>query len=168
MRLNAECLPLEGENLMSFAVLAELTPIHGRGGGPVNATTIWRWATVGVIGRDGNRRYLEAVKIGRCWRSSLEAMERFCETPIATAERARSLAALLARIAADPAAGDWQLAAAELLAGGETTTPLRRGPQRRRGTESRRTIPQSGAGVQNSPAKPKPKTKMRKSPRKSR
>jgi Protein of unknown function (DUF1580) len=65
------------EQTMSFANAATILP-PCRGGKPPHPSTIFRWASRGVIGPGGARIRLEAVRLGATWITSAEAIERFC------------------------------------------------------------------------------------------
>lgn len=43
------------------------------------ATKVRRWMTIGIEGRDGSRYYLEGVKIGGEFWTSVEAFQRFLD-----------------------------------------------------------------------------------------
>jgi hypothetical protein len=64
------------ETLRPFAEAARRLPAL-RGGKPVHATTLWRWATRGVRGRRGATIRLETLKVGGTTCTSDEALARF-------------------------------------------------------------------------------------------
>ena len=64
------------EKLRSFAEAAQRLPALRRGK-PVNPSTVWRWTTRGVRGRDGLLVRLEAIKVGGTCCTSDEALQRF-------------------------------------------------------------------------------------------
>jgi hypothetical protein len=54
-----------------------------RAGRPVNPSTVFRWATLGVSRAGGARLRLEAARVGGRWLTSVQAIERFirAQTP---------------------------------------------------------------------------------------
>ncbi len=65
----------------SVLLLPEVPEVVGanRFGRRLSRGSPWRWATMGLRGPDGSRVRLEAVKLGRDWFTSREAVERFVE-----------------------------------------------------------------------------------------
>jgi hypothetical protein len=64
------------ESVLSLAQGARIVP-SGRSSGRRSPTTIWRWIRQGALTPDGRRVYLQALKVGSQWVTSLQAMERF-------------------------------------------------------------------------------------------
>lgn len=64
------------ENYMSLAKVSKLLP-RVRGNKPPHPNTLYRWATVGLKARSGQRVYLETEFVGGTRVTSLEALERF-------------------------------------------------------------------------------------------
>ena len=75
---------MDGEQLYSLAAIAVAIPGH-RGNAHANAATVFRWVTKGVRTATGEVVRLEAVRLGTAWRSSHEAVARFCERLTAAA-----------------------------------------------------------------------------------
>jgi hypothetical protein len=71
-------MSLLNETTVSFSAAARTLPKR-RSDRPTSPVTLWRWHTAGVRGHDGRRVYLEAVKIGSVWVTSLESLHRFIE-----------------------------------------------------------------------------------------
>jgi hypothetical protein len=69
---------LEGERLLSLPKAAARFPGH-RGGEQLHHSTLFRWVTSGVKATTGEMVRLEAIRLGRRWVTSLEAIGRFCE-----------------------------------------------------------------------------------------
>lgn len=67
--------PLD-EQTFGFAEAARMLP-SGRGGRPIAPQTLARWASTGTKGPDGQRRRLQAWRLGGRWVTSREAIERF-------------------------------------------------------------------------------------------
>ena len=61
---------------VSFPQAARLLP-PGRGGRPVHPSCLWRWATEGARGPDGQRIRLEAARLGARTLTSKTALSRF-------------------------------------------------------------------------------------------
>lgn len=53
--------------------------LPGRGGKPLHPSTLQRHIVEGAKTRSGNRIYLEAVRFGNQWLTSLEAIDRFMQ-----------------------------------------------------------------------------------------
>lgn len=70
--------PILSESVLSLAAAAKLLP-PVREGRPINPATIHRWVRSGVRGPDGKRIYLEGVRVGGCWATSREAIQRFTD-----------------------------------------------------------------------------------------
>jgi hypothetical protein len=68
---------MNGEKLYSFSALAPHVPGY-RANAHANASTLFRWATKGVKTARGGMVKLEAVRVGTAWKSSFEAIGRFC------------------------------------------------------------------------------------------
>jgi hypothetical protein len=66
---------LSGDGL-SFAEAARLLP-RLRGGRPISAATVWRWALKGIELPSGQRLRLAAVRIGAHFSTSRAALNRF-------------------------------------------------------------------------------------------
>jgi hypothetical protein len=64
--------------------------IPGRGGRPLNFSTVWRWVLKGCRGPDGAMVRLRAARIGGRWLTSQQALQEFLEalTPQLDAEPA--------------------------------------------------------------------------------
>jgi hypothetical protein len=50
-----------------------------RGGKPVHFSTLLRWVLQGVKAPGGGRVKLEALRVGNCWCTSAQAVQRFVE-----------------------------------------------------------------------------------------
>ena len=74
---------LNGERLLSFSAIAPKIPGH-RGNSHVNASTLFRWATKGLL-VNGTLIKLEAVRLGSSWKTSFEAVARFSDRLTAAA-----------------------------------------------------------------------------------
>src|SRR5215470_12217352 len=83
---------LLSENLITLYEAANRLP-PGRGRRPVSFSCVLRWITQGIPGPDGQRVRLEAVRLGRRWLTSEEALARWAErlTPRLDAEPAITL-----------------------------------------------------------------------------
>src|SRR5688572_6295524 len=77
---------METTKQLAEVLLAErLIPLHdvpaivppARSGRPLHRSAIWRWVTKGLPGPVGQRVRLEAVRVGRRWVTSHEALARF-------------------------------------------------------------------------------------------
>jgi hypothetical protein len=64
------------EIVLPFSAAARRIPSI-RAGRPVSPATLWRWASVGCRGRNGQRIKLETIRIGGSTCTSLEALKRF-------------------------------------------------------------------------------------------
>jgi hypothetical protein len=75
-------IDLQNENILSLAEAASRLPSFRRGR-PVTASCVLRWVLDGVKTPGGKKVRLEAVRVGRRWLTSLEAMDRFAaaQTP---------------------------------------------------------------------------------------
>jgi hypothetical protein len=71
-------IDLSKEQPLRIPELAKLAG-RGRGGRPINFSTIWRWILKGCRAHDGTLVQLEAIKVGGHLCSSVEAFQRFCE-----------------------------------------------------------------------------------------
>jgi hypothetical protein len=84
-----DVIDISTEKLLSVKEIARLLP-PTRGGRPTHVSTVLRWILHGTRGRR-----LEAVRIGKNWFSSFEALSRFAEasptTPIPSPASDRSL-----------------------------------------------------------------------------
>ncbi len=81
------------ETTLPFSAAARRVP-SVREGKPVSPATLWRWASTGVLDRNGKRVCLEIVRVGGTAMTSLEALNRFfaalsCE-PVAAPEASGS------------------------------------------------------------------------------
>ena len=76
-------IDLSTETLIGLPAAANRLPAY-RGGRPVSPSTLWRWIFTGVQLPDGSRVRLEAIRLGRRWLTSLEAIARFsaAQTPV--------------------------------------------------------------------------------------
>jgi hypothetical protein len=59
------------EKMLRLEEVANLTGAH--------FTSVYRWVLRGVPGPDGRRIKLEAIRMGRCWITSHEALRRYSE-----------------------------------------------------------------------------------------
>jgi hypothetical protein len=66
------------EQLLRISEVAKLAG-RGRGGRPINFSTIWRWILRGCRAPDGSIVRLDALKVGGHLCSSVQAFQRFCE-----------------------------------------------------------------------------------------
>jgi hypothetical protein len=66
------------ETLIGLCEAARRLP-PGQSGRPVHFSCVFRWVTDGVPGPDGRRVKLEAIKVGRRWLTSIEALARWAE-----------------------------------------------------------------------------------------
>lgn len=64
------------EEMLSLAELIELLP-RGRRGRPLQLSTVMKWITDGTPSLSGEVVKLEAIRIGKRWISSREALKRF-------------------------------------------------------------------------------------------
>ena len=89
---------METNNALAEVLLAEgLIPVgelpaelpRVRSGRPLARAAVWRWVVKGLPGPDGTRCRLEAVRLGRRWMTSRQALARFMArtTRMAGAER---------------------------------------------------------------------------------
>lgn len=69
---------LDGERLLNINQACARFPGH-RGGPQLHNSTVNRWITVGVESTTGEVVRLEAVRAGKRWLTSVEAITRFCE-----------------------------------------------------------------------------------------
>lgn len=73
------------EQLAATLLTERLIPVYdvpalvppARSGRQLHRAAVWRWVAKGLPGRDGGRVHLEAVRIGRRWVTSHEAVARF-------------------------------------------------------------------------------------------
>lgn len=86
MRADIEASGLHelGEYL-PFAAVAQSLP-STRGGKPVHPSTIGRWRSQGVPGRDGSRIKLRAVRLPSGWATTLEWVREFFDAMTADKE----------------------------------------------------------------------------------
>lgn len=78
-------MTLANEEKITLKSAAKLTPE------PVNPSAPWRWMRRGILGRNGERIYLEGVRVGGKLMTSQPAMERFfAAVAAADAEHFRS------------------------------------------------------------------------------
>jgi hypothetical protein len=75
-------IDLQNEPPISLSAATRLLP-PGRCGKPVTISCVFRWIVDGVLGPDGQRVRLEAVRVGGRWLTSVAALERFAlaQTP---------------------------------------------------------------------------------------
>ena len=69
-------ISIESEQLISFAEATRRVP-SARSGSQLHPNTIWRWAKRGLKTRNGQRVYLETVRLGGANFTSVEALSRF-------------------------------------------------------------------------------------------
>lgn len=90
-------IDISTERVLFFKQVADRLP-RGKSGMPIHANTIWRWATKGLKGPNGEVVRLECGKIGGRNCTTEEALQRFfdrlkgkiVETPIPSAQAKRS------------------------------------------------------------------------------
>jgi hypothetical protein len=71
---------LMNEELLSLAEAARARIVPpARGGKRVHISTLLRWISKGAPGPDGQRVYLEALRVPRGWLTSRDAIHRFVE-----------------------------------------------------------------------------------------
>ena len=66
------------EKVVTLGSAPNVLPRRRRGKQP-HASTIYRWAKMGVIADDGVRVFLETIRVGRTLCTSVEALQRFCD-----------------------------------------------------------------------------------------
>jgi hypothetical protein len=66
------------ESTLTFAAAARELP-RCRGDRPINPSTLWRWFSAGIKWPGGACVHLEAVKCGRTWITSKDALTRFID-----------------------------------------------------------------------------------------
>jgi|GEM_PF-7123928 hypothetical protein len=71
--------PAGETDLLPLAALAKLLPIV-RGSKPPNRSTLYRWATVGLKSRSGERIRLETQFVGGTLCATLDDVRRFCDS----------------------------------------------------------------------------------------
>src|SRR4051812_30723995 len=76
--LRGTMIDLTAEKPLSLWRAAELIP-PARNGKRTNASTIFRWVRDGATGPDGQRVYLEALKLPGRWLTTAAAVQRFLE-----------------------------------------------------------------------------------------
>jgi hypothetical protein len=69
-------IDLNDETPITFSQGARRLP-HLNGDRPVSPSTLFRWATVGLMSADGSRVRLESRKFGKTHVTSVQALERF-------------------------------------------------------------------------------------------
>lgn len=70
-------IDIRTETPLPFGVAVRRLPSL-RSGRPVNPSTLWRWATVGVKSRaTGERVKLETIRVGGSSATTIEALQRF-------------------------------------------------------------------------------------------
>jgi hypothetical protein len=70
--------PLLAETPLSLTEVCRKLPV-GLGGSELHLSTVLRWCTVGVKSPDGTVVRLEAVRVGKRWVTSAEALNRFID-----------------------------------------------------------------------------------------
>jgi hypothetical protein len=71
-------IELRNETVISLSAAAAMLP-PGRRGRPVSISCVFRWITKGVRLPSGEVVYLEALRVGGRWLTSVEALQRFAE-----------------------------------------------------------------------------------------
>lgn len=70
-------IDLSKEHIVTFKEGAKHLP-RRRAGKPTHASTLHRWATIGVLADDGARVFMEKINVGGTVCTSIEAIQRFC------------------------------------------------------------------------------------------
>lgn len=65
------------EELLTLRQAAKALPPSNRTGRPLHISALWRWYKTGILGPDGIRVHLEAIRVGGTLATSVEALERF-------------------------------------------------------------------------------------------
>jgi hypothetical protein len=83
---------LLSESLIPVGTLPSILP-PSRSGRPLARAAVWRWLSKGLPGPDGTRVRLEAVRLGRRWMTSRQALARFMARTTRSAGATRPAAA---------------------------------------------------------------------------
>jgi hypothetical protein len=83
---------LLSEGLIPVGSLPSILPAS-RSGRPLARAAVWRWISKGLPGPDGMRVRLEAVRLGRRWMTSRQALARFMARTTRSADATRPPAA---------------------------------------------------------------------------